>query len=203
MRAAVLLLVACASNFLVSASPTPVLDRPAPAGVRLDPRGEPHHSPEAVGVDQHHQPRELAKRFITSTDRRMLVITINAAVATAMGLANTYSFGFDYHFDFAQNRLNFNHDRMFSMRTDRPPIKANVYSNGCDLAIPLTVVGGAAPVMVVRNFVWGALLRADWTAVVGMGRMVVSAVTSRGTRWLQPDQFQWSFDQLPALPPWA
>ena len=79
MRAAILLLVACACNFLVWASPTAVMEPKAQAESQQHPREESHHSLEAVWAGDSHSPHE---RWVTLPDRRVLVIIILGVVNT-------------------------------------------------------------------------------------------------------------------------
>ena len=88
------LLAACASNFLVLATPALDLELRAPA---KDTCPESWPLKDIMGV---HQPRELAKRFMTKTDRRVLDIGINKDVADRLSMNSSFPYWFEYYYDF-------------------------------------------------------------------------------------------------------
>ena len=199
MHVAILLLVACASNFLVWASPTAVMEPTAPAGVQQFPREESDHSLETTWVGNVHQPRELGKRWLTLLDRRTLMIVISEAVASSLGIASRYSFTFQYHYNSESNQLVHGYDpSRFSMRWP-PPLVVGSFDNGRDLAVPAIVIGAASGVdSLVCTLIWGVRLRTDWISVVGMGLFELSVVTASGVNLrLDPLLYSWRFD--PAL----
>lgn len=87
-----------------------------PAGVQQYPRKEFHQPSVAAWVGRGRRPRELGKRWPTRTDRQVLAIGVPEAVAT-LGIAHTYSFVFQCHYDRGLNQLlyDFDHDQL-SMR---------------------------------------------------------------------------------------
>ena len=199
MHAAILLLVACACNFLACASPSAVMEPTAPAGVQKYHRGESHHSLEATWANHVHQPRELAKRWRTLPDRRVLVIAIAQAVARSMGIADTYSFIFEYYFDSELNRLLFNYDHsQFLMRLPAPVVVAS-FDNGRNVAIPAIVTSVASSVhALLCTVIWGARMRTDSNSVMGIGLFELSVVTSGGDNVrLDPFMYSWRFEALP------
>ena len=181
MHAAILLLVACACNFLVWASPTAVKEPAVPAGVQQYPREDSDHSLETSWVGHAHQPRELGKRWSTQVDRRVLEIVLTEAFATAFRIARTYTFHFEYHYDSASDQLVYYYDHsQFSMRWPAPLLVGS-FDNGCDLAVPAIVTAAASSLdTIVCTLIWGAKLRTDWTFITGMALFEMSLVTSTG-----------------------
>ena len=198
MRAAILLLVACASNFLVWASPTALMEPRAQLGSQKHPREESLHLLETSWAGDGHPPHGLSKRWITATDRRILVITISEAVARSLQIAASYTFPFQYHYDSELNQIVYDYDSsQFLMRwpaamvVGQPP-------NGRDLAVPAIVVAATGASSIICTLVWGARMRADWTLVIGMGLFELGHITQAGhTVRIDPFMYSWRFDQAP------
>ena len=190
MQAAILLLVACACNFLVWASPTAVIERAAPAGVPQYPREEPHHLLETSRVGHTRQPRDLGKRWITQSDRRSLVIAISQAVATSLGIANTYNFVFEYHYDSGLNQIVYEYTQnQFLMRWPLPLV-VQTFDNGVDITIPAIVTAAASAAdSLLCTFIWGARMRTDWFQIVGMGLFELSIISGAGHLRLDPSLY--------------
>ena len=198
MHTAILLLVAYASNFLVWASPTAVIEPTTQAGVQHYPREEFNHPSEAAWAGQGHQPRDLGKRWLTQTDRRVLAITISEAVAATLGIANTYSFVFQYHFDGGLNRVVYDYDSNRFLMSWPQPLVVGSFDNGRDLAVP-AIVTAAANVAdaLLCTLVWGVRLRTDWVSVVGMGLFELSVVVGGVHLRLNPAWYSWQFSAQP------
>ena len=199
MQAAILLLVACAFNFLVWASPTAVMEPAVAEGVKQYPPEESHHSLETTWVGHVHQPRELGKRWITESDRRVLVINIGATVARSLGIANTYNFVFQYHYDGGINQIVYDYDHTRFGMSWPQPLLVGLFDNGCDIAIPAIVTAAASGVdTLLCTFIWGARLRTDWVTTVGMGLFELSVISGAGVHLrIAPFMYSWQFNQLP------
>ena len=199
--ALLLLLVACTSNLFASASPTPDMKPRTPTREQLHSLSGSGHSVVAVRGGQAHQPRELAKRYITQTDRRVLRIAIDAAVAAAWQIATTYVIDFDYYYNSATRSIenSYNGDNGRTMELPGPQV-VNQFVNGVDIAIPAFVGFAAGPAArLVARFAWGARLRTDSNVVAGMALMELEVVTLQGIHRIAPGLYSWTFNQ--GLPP--
>ena len=202
MHAALLLfLVACTSNLFASASPTPEMEPRTPTGEQLHSLSGSGHSVVAVRGGQAHQPRELAKRYITQTDRRVLRIAIDAAVAAAWEIATTYVMDFEYYFDSETRIIEHTYNARNGRTMELPgPQVVQQFANGIDVAIPAMAgfVAGAGA-RLLATFAWGARLRTDSNVVAGMALMELEVVTLQGIHRIAPGLYSWSFYQ--GLPP--
>jgi len=201
MRAPTLLLVACLSNFLVWASPTPATELGVQAGSQQDPWEESHHLLETSWVGHGHPPHGLAKRWITLPDRRVLTITISQAVATALGIANTYRFAFQYHYDSQLNEVVYDYDHnQFGMRWPSALV-VGASGAGRDLAVPAIVHAAASAVdSLVCTLIWGAKLRTDSNMLVGIGLFELNLATAAGAI-LRFDPWMYTYQFMRAPPP--
>ena len=201
MHAAILLLVACASNFLVWASPAAVMEPRAPVGSQQHPREESHHSLETVRVGHDHPPHELSKRWVTATERRVLTISIGPAWAAALQIAATYTFPFQYFLDSDLNAIVYNHDNTQFTMSWPPSLTIEVFPTGRDIVIPAIITAVASPVSsIVCTLIWGTRMRTDWNFLIGMGLFELSVVSTAGNMVrIAPWMYSWRFDT--ALPP--
>ena len=181
MRAAILLLVACASSFLVWASPTAVMEPEAQVGSQQDPWEESHHLVETAWVGHDHPPHELAKRWITLADRRVLTIILAETVATSLEIAREYTFPFQYHYDSESNQVVYDYDQTrFGMRWPSALV-VGATNIGRDLAVPAIIHAAASAVdFLLCTLVWGAKLRTDSNTIVGIGLFELNVVTAGG-----------------------
>ena len=203
MRAALLLflLVAFTSNSLVSASPTPAMGPRAPTREQRHPLSRSRRSAVAVRGGQVHKPRELAKRYLTQTDRRVLRIAIDTAVATTFGILETYTTQFSYLYNSNTGIIHHAYDDRNGQTMSWPaPLIVNELPNGVDIAIPAMFTAIAGPASrLLATFAWGAKLRTDSNIVVGMALMQLEIVTAQGIMLLAPGTYSWTFNQ--GLPP--
>ena len=196
-----LLLVAYISNLFASASPTPVMGPWAPTGEQLHPLSGSGRSAVAVQGGQTHQPRELAKRYITQIDRRVIRIAIDTAVAAALGIAGTYTMGFEYRFDSEIRVIQNAYDNRNGVTMSLPtPLIVNQFDNGCDIAIPAMIgfIAGTGT-RLLATIAWGARMRTDAHVVAGMALLEVDIVTLQGIHRIAPVFYSWTFNQ--GLPP--
>ena len=192
-----LFLVAFTSNLLASASPTP-------PGLRLE---QLHslsgsgHSVVAIRGGQAHQPRELAKRYITQTDRRVMRIAINTALAASLEIAATYAMQFEYHFESEGRIIHNAYDTSNGVTmTLADSLIVNQFNNGVDIAIPAMVSFiSSAGTRLLAILAWGARMRTDSHVVVGIALMELEIVTLQGIHRLGPGLYSWTFNQ--GLPP--
>ena len=197
-----LLLVACTSNILASASPTPVIEPRALTEEQLHPLSGSGRSAAAVRGRQVHQPRELTKRYITQTDHRVLRIAIDTALAAALGIAETYVMQFQYRYDSSVNAIQHAYENSNGVTMNWPaPLIVNDFDNGVDVAIPamITAIAGTGS-RLLATFAWGARLRTDVNIVVGMALMQLEIVTLQGINLIAPGMYSWTFNEG-SLPP--
>ena len=190
-----LILVAFTSNLFASASPTPVMEPRAPTGEQLHSLSGSGHSVVAVRGSQAHQPRELAKRYLTQFDRRAMTIAIDAAVAAALGIAGTYTMGFEYRFDSEIRVIQNAYDNRNGVTMSLPtPLIVNQFDNGCDIAIPAMIgfIAGTGT-RLLATIAWGARMRTDSSVVVGMALMELEVVTLQGIHRIAPVFYSWTF----------
>ena len=174
----------------------------APTGEQLHSLSGSGHSVVAVRGSQAHQPRELAKRYLTQFDRRAMTIAIDAAVAAALGIAGTYTMRFEYRFDSDRHVVqNFFDSSNGATMTFAASVIAEEYDNGVDIAIP-AMVGfvASAGARLLATFAWGARLRTDVSVVAGMALVELEIVTLQGINRIAPGVYSWTFDQG-SLPP--
>ena len=156
MHTSILLLVACASNFLVWAYPTAVMEPAAPTGVQQYPREDSDHSLETSWVGHVHQPRELGKRWSTRVDRRALEIVLTETIATAFRIACICSLEFEYHYDSGLDQLVYYYDHSQFLMTWPLPLLVERFDSGRDLVVPAIVAGAASGVdSIVCTLIWG------------------------------------------------
>ena len=201
MHVAILLLVACASNCLVWASPAAVMEPRAPVGSQQHPREESHHSLETVRVGHDHPPHELSKRWITATERRILRIGIGPVWAATLQIAATYTFPFQYYFDSDLNTIVYTQgNTQFTMNWP-PSLVVGLFPTGRDLVVPAIITAAASPVSsIVCTLIWGTRMRTDWNLLLGMGLFELTVVSAAGNMVrLGPEMYSWRFD--PGLPP--
>lgn len=169
IHASLLLLAACASNFLVSAS-------------------------HALDLE----PRELAKRFTTQTDRRLLDIGINGDVAQRLSIPNSFPIRFEYYYDSVQGQIRLTTDPVgqndFSMDIGTIT-KFNVYSYGSDIMIPATArfLLDADRTMIC-TFVWVVKMRLTYNVILGMANLdLYLNTTKNGQTAITSGEFSWTF----------
>ena len=200
MRAAILLLVACASNFLVWASPTAVMEPKAQERSQKHPWKESLLSLETAWAGDNHPPHGLSKRWTTLPDRRILVITIAQAVASSLQIATTYTIPFQYYYDSGINQVvyDYDHNAQFTMSWPAPLVVGQP-PNGRDLAVPAIIVATASSVCsIVCTLIWGVKMRSDWNLVIGMGLFELGLITQAGhTVRIDPFMYSWRFDAVP------
>ena len=200
MRAAILLLVACASsNFLVWASPSVAMEPRAPVGSQQHPWEESPHSVVTSWVGHAHPPHELSKRWTTLPDHRVLVITLTQAVATSLEIAQTYRFPFSYWFNSELNQVVYDYDpNQFSMRWPSALV-VGATNVGRDLAVPAIVTAAVGTAEhLLATIIWGVKMRIDSNTVVGVGAFELNHVTAAGAV-LRLDPWMYTVQFLRAL----
>lgn len=171
LHASLLLLAACASNFLVSAS-------------------------HALDLES----RELAKRFTTYMDRRLLDIGINDDVAKRLSIPNSFPIRFEYHYDSVQDQISLTTDpvgqRDFSMDIETIT-KFNVYSDGSDIMIPATVKFPLdADRTMIFTFVWVVKMRLTYNVILGMANLdLYLNTTNNGQTAVKSGEYSWTFNE--------
>ena len=145
------------------------------------------------------QPRELAKRYNTKTDRRLLNIGINKDVSDRLAIPTSFPIRFEYYYDSFQNKVLHTIDVVgqanFLMDIGET-VKFNDLGNGRDIMIPAVAksVIDADRTMVV-NFVWVVRMRIEDNFMVGMANIDLYINATKGQTEIKPAEFSWTFDE--------
>ena len=187
-----LLLAACASNFLVLASPALDLE---PRALARDPGSEYRLPKDIMGV---HQPRELAKRVVTMTDRRLLNVGINQDVATKLSIPSSFPYRFEYYYDSVRDRVHYDIDVVgqatFTLDIG-PVVSFGAYPDGKDFILPAVAksVLDADRTLIV-TFVWGVRMRVDSIKIAGMVEIDLLLNTTKGQTEIKAGEYSWTFE---------